>query len=159
MINVIFFVGGILFGAIIASLFLLRISYKIIDLKNIRINKFNLYFELYDSWLWLKENNIGVEKYFVQNNVYNIAIYGAGKVAKHLIAELQDSKINIKCLIDNKVGESKDFPVYSLKESLPDVDCIIITASFDYENIKREINSKTDIRVVLIDDILHELIA
>lgn len=157
MIKVILFFSGILLGAVISSFFLLRTSFKIIDLKNIRLNKFSLYFELFDSWLYLKENNIGLEKYFVRNNIHNIAIYGAGKVAKHLIAELQNSSINIKYLIDNKVKELLDFPVYSLKEDLPDADCIVITASFDYESIKKKLSSKTDISVILIDDILYEL--
>lgn len=157
MVKVILFFSGILLGTAISSFILLMISYRIIDLKNIRMNKFNLYFRLFDSWLYLKENHIDLEKYFVQNNIHNIAIYGAGKVARHLIAELRDSTISIKYLIDNKAKELLDFSIYSLKEDWPRVDCIVITASFDYENIKKAINSKTDMSVILIDDILYEL--
>lgn len=157
MIKVILFFSGILLGAVISSFFLLRISFKIIDLKNIRVNKFKLYFELFDVWLYLRENNIGLDKYFVRNNIHNIAIYGAGKVAKHFIADLQNSSISIKYLIDNKVKGLLDFPVYSLKDDLPSVDCIVVTASFDYESIKKKLSSKADVKVTLIDDILYEL--
>jgi len=157
MIKIIIFFSGILLGAVISSFFLLKISYRIIDSKNIKFNKFFLYFKLYDSWLSLKENNIDLAKYFMHNDIHNIAIYGAGKVAKHLIAELQDSPINIKYLIDNKVKGLLNFPIYSIKEDLPSADCIVITATFDYENIKKEIGSKTDINAILIDDILYEL--
>ncbi len=157
MVKIIILLGGFLFGAVISSFFLLKTSYRIINFKNQRINKFELYFELLDSWLYLKENNISLEKYFVQNSIHSVAIYGAGKVAKHLIAELRNSSIDIKYLIDNKVKELLDIPIYSLKEVWPDVDCIVITASFDYENIKEKISSKTDISLILIDDVLYEL--
>ena len=157
MVKVVLFFSGILLGAVILTFFLLMVSYRIINLKNMRINKFSLYFELFDSWLCLKENNIAVEKYFVQNDIHNIAIYGAGKVARHLIAELKNSSINIAYLVDNNVKELLNFPIYSLAEQLPNVDCIVITATFDYENIKKKINRITDTDVILIDDILNEL--
>lgn len=157
MVKVVLFFSGTLLGGVISTFFLLMISYRMINLKNMRINKFSLYFELFDSWLYLKENNIAVEKYFVQNDIHNIAIYGAGKVARHLIAELKNSSINIAYLVDNNVKELLSFPIYPLAEQLPNVDCIVITATFDYENIKKKIKRITDIDVILIDDILYEL--
>lgn len=140
------------------TIFWLNISFKIIDKKNIKLNKFVEYFNLCDRWMTLRERNIKIEQFFLNYNYNKIAVYGMGKIGQHFLSELENSKIEVAYAIDSKETLSGvQIPVYSLKENLPDVDVIVVTPIFEYHYIYHKIEEVLSYKIVSLDDVVYEL--
>lgn len=120
--------------------------------------KFKKYYELTNEWLKLKNQNILITKYFESKNIKTIAIYGMGELGIRLYEDLKNSNIDVKYGIDECGG----LPYTSLEILTPDstfdkVDAIVVTAIFAYNNIKNNLNKKTNIPVISLEDIIFGL--
>lgn len=122
-----------------------------------RSDKFVGYFNLLKEWLQRKERSNGLESYFINHGYRKIAIYGWGIVGKLLYEELYDSNIEISYAVDKKnVSEMAPLPIFSLEKELPEVDLIVITATFAFEEIKEELQNYVKAPIVSVDDIVYE---
>ena len=136
-----------------------RLASNIINKKEKEKDKFENYSEMYDQWLSLKEKGIHLEEFFLKHNYNKVAIYGIARVGVHLIKELENSDIQIAYAIDERANlDSPNIQVYSMKDELPEVDVIVITPPFAYEDIYRELLKKIKCEIVALDDIIYELI-
>ncbi len=101
--------------------------------------RYNQYYLMQDQWIKNLHQQRYIQQYFQQQHIQKIAIYGAGKLGENLLAELQQSDIEIVCFIDNANahGDIHGIPKVSLaeKEILHDVDAIIVTPVYDTINI------------------------
>jgi hypothetical protein len=79
-----------------------------------------------------------------------------GEIGNRLIEELNNSNILIKYAIDNNSQKRNKIEVLSNSERWPMVDAIIVTAVFDFDNIKNVINTKGDYKVISIKDVVFE---
>lgn len=132
-----------------------EISQQQFDYINERANKFINYFNLFDSWFNAKEEGKNLEYLFLNKGLRNIAVYGAGKVCKHLISELENTHINILYLLDKKLqsNQSISIPVYQVASNLPKVDAVIVTAVFDYKKIEKELRDFFACPIISLQDI------
>lgn len=125
------------------------------DTHGVDNQKFVSYFYILDHWMDLKENGISVEKYFRDHGYQKIAIYGMAKMANHLIRELEASDIEILYGIDRKSDMIYGkFPVVSMGDSLADADVIIVTPTFDFENIEKNLREKVKCPIVSLEDVI-----
>ena len=123
--------------------------------KEERLNKFIKYFALLDRWLWLKLQNKNIGIYFEEQGYHNIAIYGMGEIGNRLFEELSRfSTIKVEFAVDKNVKESQAVPVFSLEDELPDVDVIVVTNNYIYEQICEILKRKTTSPIVSIDDVV-----
>lgn len=133
------------------------IASRIIDKTKQERDKFQNYFEMYDQWMCLRNKNIHLTEYFYKNDLKNIAIYGLGKAAQHLMKELEDSDIRVAYAIDkNTKVDNAGIEVYSINDTLPDADIIVVTPTFAFESILNILEQKK-IKIVSLDDIIYEL--
>lgn len=90
-----------------------------------------------DRLLTCKENRINLDQRLLEKNINSIAIYGCGIVGRHFTKALKDTKIEIKCFIDQYTLETEvdQIKVIKLEENIPNVDAVIITPIYDYEKI------------------------
>lgn len=153
------FIQGLGIGIICISFRVLWQSRKnlkqIIRDKEKRIDKFWGYFNMLDKWLLAKENNKCLEQVLMDMGYHKIAIYGLGKMGEHLIAELQNSQIEIVCGIDKKNEQKNNNLVcYQVGDSIPEVDAIIVTSTFDFYNIKNELKQYTVCDIVSLEEVI-----
>lgn len=119
------------------------------------IERYRSYWTIMDKWLSIKEENKGLDLYFKKNNMQNIAIYGMGMLAKHFIKELENTQINIVFGIDRFMGKrSGSIPVYQIGDELPNVDTIIVTATYDFYNIYNKLSDKGIDKIISLDEVL-----
>ena len=148
-LTVIGFISGVIF-------MIYRCGY-ILELKQKKLNKYFSYFNFLDSLLICKERNYKLRDYFDENNIETVAIYGMGKIGKHLKYELDKMGIKIAYVIDE--GDSGIYckeEHYNLRDDLPLVDVVIVTVIDEFEDIKNKLmdNNKM-LKVVSIDNILE----
>ncbi len=130
-------------------------TYNFIKLIDKKIYKYSLYEELDD--LWKKVSEILLKDYFSKNNIQNIAIYGMGVFGNKLYSVLKKIDINVKYIIDQKVDvKNIDITKVSIEEDLEEVDAIIVTPLFDFENIKKRIVHKVPYKVISLYEIIKE---
>ena len=101
-------------------------------------------------------NSHDIVKYFKTNNFNNIAIYGVGTLCNLLIKKIEDSGVNILHFIDKNTRGDNQINIikpYEVDDNL-NVDVIIITPSFDFNNIREFLKKKTKIKIISIEDIL-----
>ena len=135
-----------------------RIISKRIAQKTEKVEKFRNYYDILNQWLMLKQEGKSLEKYFVENNINSIAIYGMGEMGNRLYNELKDSKINIKYAIDQTAGNIySDINVYSLDDELEEVDAVIVTATFVFSSIKEQMEEEFDFPIISLEDVVFSI--
>ncbi len=121
-------------------------------------NKFKEYFYLFNRWMELKEENINLSKYLMKHRYYHIAIYGLGVMGKHLMEELKQTEIKVLYAIDqNTQMIYPDIEIKSVDSYLPQVDAIVVTATFDYDAIWTKLKELVDYPVISLAEILNEI--
>lgn len=122
------------------------------------VKRLDSYYKTLNQWLFLKNEGKNLEEYFLDNEYKNIAVYGLGELGHRLIEELRHSSINIKYAIDqNSESIFSEFEVLSLDDNLPDVDAVIVTPIFDFNDIKQSLEDKINCNIISLEDIVYEL--
>ena len=116
------------------------------------------YWRIFDTWMGLKERGADWGGYFKSRNIKSIGIYGMGMFGNHLVKELEKTDIAIRYGIDRK-GETihGDLKIYRLEDTLPDVDAIVVTVTYVYDSIRRELENKGMKQVISLAYILEDL--
>ncbi len=118
-------------------------------------NKITRYYHIFNHWLKLKQQDISCKDYFIENEYHRIAIYGFKELGERLYDELKDSEIEICYIIDkNKDSIWAEIDVFGMDEELPDVDAIVVTPTFFFEEIERELAEKTKCAIVSLEDVI-----
>ncbi|WP_167956021.1 hypothetical protein [Anaerosporobacter faecicola] len=152
---------GIL-GIALGSITTLVINKKLITKSNIderkKVDKFRGYYALLNQWLINKNNSKEISEYFIKNQYKNIAIYGLGELGNRLINELENTEINISYGIDKEdIFDSNAIKIYSIDNELPEVDVIVVTATFAFNEIYNDLVSKVNCPIISLDDIIFGL--
>lgn len=131
---------------------------KKITEKEQKIEKFKNYYNLLNQWLTLKQDGISIEKYFIDHGYRTIAVYGMGEMGKRLCSELKNSEIEVKYAIDQFAGSTySEVDIVDMEDELKKVDVIVVTATFAFDEIKEQLEQKTDDPVISLDDVVYEL--
>lgn len=116
------------------------------------------YWKILDAWLCLKENNISIEKYFIENNIKTISIYGMGMLGKHLLKELENGKVKVKCIIDRQADKvAVNGKVCFPDGDFPESDLIVVTVAYEYEAIKMQLLERGYKNIVSLEQIILDM--
>ncbi len=114
--------------------------------------------KVYSQWLALKQEGKSLATYFKENGYQKIAIYGMHYLGESLCSELEGSGIEIKYAIDrNAQNISSDIEIYLPDEDLGEVDAVVVTAFFFYNEIEEQLSQRLDCPIISLEDILYEL--
>lgn len=114
--------------------------------------------DIFEQLLSLNENGQSVGDLLKEKGYERIAIYGLGRIGKHVIAELNHSDVQIVYGIDQSAQNLKfDFPLYTIDHILPCVDLILITINDD--KIYKRLCEEYEYPIVMIKDFLKQEIS
>lgn len=120
--------------------------------------KMQLYFSLLNQWLILKIDGVSLEKYFIDNNIKTIAIYGFGEIGKRFYEDIKKSSINVQYVVDQSADTIKDeIPLLKKTDVLEKVDALIVTATYYFDEIEGEMSQKIDFPVISLEEIIYGL--
>lgn len=131
---------------------------RIIENQN-DINKLTDQYLLINHWLEAKNFGKSVSDFCVLEGYRHIAIYGMADLANRLMDDLKDSEIIVDYGIDQDVSCSiaRIENVYSLEESLPMVDAIIVTPIHAYSAIKTDLERKLSCPVISLEEVIWSI--
>lgn len=142
-------------GAVALSV---KTSQDAIAEKDQKINKFKNYYNMLNEWLYLKQNGTSLDTYFKKNDYNSIAIYGMGEMGNRLYDELKQSDIEVKYVIDkNATSVYSELEVLDSEEEFPEVDAIVVTATFAFDEIENSIENKVNCPIVSLEDVVYEV--
>ncbi|MCR5670509.1 MAG: glycoside hydrolase family 99-like domain-containing protein [Butyrivibrio sp.] len=118
-----------------------------------KILKFKDTSDLFEKMLLLKESDRSMAHQLKEKGIGSVAVYGLGKIGKHVLEDLRNEGVAIAFGIDNKVtSQAFDFAVYDSEMVLPKTDLIIMT--FNDEIEKNRLSSVVDCPVLTIRELV-----
>lgn len=155
--KVISLIIGIIAGICIGVALLYKMQLKALEKLNAKTDKFKQYYNTLNQWLNNKDTGKSSEDFFKRNNYKTVAIYGMGEIGNRLYNELKNSDIKIKYVIDQSIDYlNQEIPVVSPEDRLEEVDVIVITPTFAYEEIKSRLSKKVNCPIISINEVLYE---
>ena len=131
---------------------------KKVSQKQAKVDKFKGYYNMLNEWLALKQGGKSLDEYFKQNNYKTVAIYGMGEMGNRLYDELKTTDIEIKYAIDKNVDTVyAELEVKEIDDELPDVDVVVVTATFAFDDIVESIQDKFICPIVSLENVVFEV--
>lgn len=125
--------------------------------QNGRTDKNVYYLRLMDQWMTLKERGVSIVDRMVNAGYKKVAIYGYGMLGRHLLQEMHNSKVAAEYIIDmQKEKLHTDLKTYLPCDDLPEVDAVIVSATYYYDEIYRNLKKKGISKVISLETILYE---
>lgn len=119
------------------------------------MDKFKRMFLVYDMWMNLETQGKTIEDYLQNNGYFNVAIYGYGYIGKQLLGKLKRSNVKVSYLVDqNAQYIEEEIPVYTIDDTLPVVDAIVVTLVEKEETVISRIENVIHTKVFSIKEML-----
>lgn len=119
--------------------------------------KYKSFYNLADRWITIHEEGKSLESVLEERNIRTVAVYGLGKLGKHVVTQLTGSKVKVAYAIDRAVrGYWQDVEVMPLQGHMPDVDAIIVTAINDMDAIEENLKKHTSCTILSLEELLYE---
>ena len=117
------------------------------------------YYRTANQWLCNKDRNINIADFFAEQGIKSIAVYGMGELGKRFVAELKNSAVEIKYVIDKHPDLLYDnIKIISLEQlqekGAEPVDMVIVTPIHDFEKIEKAISGCGDFDIVSLEDVI-----
>jgi glycosyltransferase involved in cell wall biosynthesis len=130
-------------------------------LQKIRIDlkKNYQFYNVLTRWLALKQKGMSLSDYFKKMDIKEIAVYGMKELGILLCEELKGSETKVAYVIDKNgtIDTVNGYRLYNPNELLPDVDMIVVTAIYYFEEIKAAISSNVYAKIISLTSIIDEL--
>lgn len=122
-----------------------------------KTDKFEMYYNLLERWLTVHEEGRTISEILSKRNITEIAIYGMGKIGKHVISELKGSAVTVLYAIDRtKSGIYDTITVRQSDDMLPEVDAIIVTVIDEFDEIEEMLGECVLYPIISLEEILYE---
>lgn len=121
--------------------------------------KLKKYHDLLNRWVKNLYNKYSLEKYFQNNNIEEVYIYGSGNLAGLLIDEIKKYVKISGIIVENKENnEFEGYKIYNIDEKIIyNNELIIVTPIYDYKNIKHKISEICNInKIMSLEDLINK---
>lgn len=108
------------------------------------------------NWMSVVQSGRTLEAYFEEKEYWQIAIYGVGEIGNLLLKEMMRyKKINVKYGIDrNTANNNMNILIVNPHDNFEQVDAIVVTPTFDFDNIKQKLSQKVNCPIVSLDEVI-----
>lgn len=101
-----------------------------------------LFYWILTRWMDWKIAGKRIADVLLKQNWKRIAVYGYAELGQLLCRELAEGEVHVSYLLDKRVADSgiKNLPVYIPQSGLPQVDAVVVTAVYYFDEIKEELS-------------------
>lgn len=111
---------------------------------------------IYSQWMRLQPGEL--LGWFRNHGYYQIAIYGMHYLGESLYNKLNNTDIEVKYAIDRNADKIyADIVLYMPDEELEEVDAVIVTAFFYYNDIKKQLSRHLQCPIISFEGVLKEI--
>lgn len=115
-------------------------------------------FKMMNRWVKVKQEGKNLASNLLKNGYNKIAIYGMSYVGETLVRELEGTNVQIVYGIDQNANSvSTDIDVVTMEDDLTEVDVVVVTSIYFFNDIKDKLMSKITCPVISLEDILYEM--
>jgi len=107
-----------------------------------------------NDWINFIYSGESIVQYFNKNGFHRIMIYGIGLIGARLQQALGQTDIEVVAVMDKAAHSDTDGMVIGTEADIPDVDCIVVTPVYYYDEIYSMLAERTKVPIVSIKDIL-----
>lgn len=141
------------FAFLIGALCMVKKAGSVIGEKERNSEKFRKLFLVSCVWIRQKQQGKSMEVFLNRNAYHSVAIYGMGNIGRLLEKELEGCA-EIRYGIDrNEI--SVQFPMYKPEDHLPEVDMVIVTPAYEFEEIEEMLKKKLNCPIYSIEDVIY----
>ena len=120
-----------------------------------KADKFYSYYTILNEWMKIRERGRSLAEFFGDRGIRTIAVYGIADMGRHLQKELEGSSVEITYAIDKNAGNVRAaVDVYSLEDELPLVDAVVVTVTYDFDNIKRMLERQVKCPIISLEEVV-----
>lgn len=115
---------------------------------------------LLEDWMYIRDREINLSQFFKKYGYHNVAIYGMGKLGRHLLYELNKGGIKVSFGIDKNSKDCKremGLEIYSPEQKMPETDAVVITIINHYADISEMLTSNMECPMITLEEVIQEL--
>ncbi len=121
------------------------------------MRKLEKYYHTLNRWLAKRQEGICLDSYFKENGYESIAIYGYKELGERLYDELKATDVKVEYIIDKAADNIyAGVDAYTPDDVLPDVDAVVVTASYYFDEIEEMLRDKLACPIFSIDDVVNQ---
>lgn len=121
-------------------------------------DKHLMLFLLMNEWVKVKQQGKSVSDKLLQQDIHKVAVYGMSYVGQRLCDELKGSDVKIIGCLDQKGGGKYSGYSITAADDIPgDIDAIIVTPVFYFDDIRKKLEGKTNAKIVSVEEIIYGL--
>lgn len=110
---------------------------------------------LLNDWMEFQYAGGRIERYFHERGYKKIMIYGNGYVGQRLFQALKQTDVDVVAVMDRM--NPSDFDAEGIligtDSEIPDVDCVVITPVFYFDEIYQALRGKTEQEIISIEEL------
>lgn len=148
-------IAGTMCGAIIVD------KDRKIQIDNLseQLEKINCINQMLNQWIKNRNGNFMISDYCINNGYKSIAVYGISYVGERLIDELEGTEVEVLYGIDRNADNLiyKKLSILKPTGDLPEVDAVIVTAIYYFEEIEEELCKIYKCPIISLEDIIYDL--
>lgn len=112
---------------------------------------------LFNDWLHFIYIGGSFEEYLLAQSYKNIMIYGNGYIGKRFLEALSKTDIEVVAIMDKQINSlNTNEKMIGIESNIPNVDCIVVTPVYYYDEIYDMLKKRTGIPIISIQDILEK---
>lgn len=110
---------------------------------------------LLHDWMEFLQAGGRIEQYFHEHGYKSVMIYGNGYVGQRLFEALKQSDVGVAAIMDQTNASDADPEgiLIGVDSVIPDVDCIVITPVFYFDQIYQKLEAKTGQPIISIEEL------
>jgi len=149
---------GAIFGAVVGTVVTLKASDNMVEKTKNLSDKHLALFMMMNQWVKVKQEGKNLSEYFEKQGYKKIAIYGMSYAGETLVSELENTSVQILYGIDKNADSIyANIDVFSIEDSLEEVDAVIVTAITFFDEIEEELSTKFSCPIISLENVLYEI--
>ena len=124
--------------------------------KERQLLRYQNFFQILDEWMTLRENGNDIDCILYDAGYKRIAIYGMGRLCRHICNSLANSKVEVAYIIDEKSLELYgNFHVVDLNHDFEEVDAVICTDDVNID-IRNILMTRLSCKIISLADVVFD---
>lgn len=157
-IKTICFTAAVFVGGILGAAFMYKVKEQEVDTAKKLSDKYLKMMHVLNQWLANQQAGADIGRYFSENGYHRIAVYGMSYLGERFLVALRDTDVEVMYCIDRRAEQMSGMGmVKTMEDDLPEVDAIVVTAVYYFDEIEEELSEKVSCPIISLEDVIKRI--